>query len=342
MSSSTSSSHRILIVRLSAIGDVIHGLPVLNALREHFPKAFLAWVCEPLGTTLLTGHESLNDLIEVPKGFLKNPKCAWNLRKTLRSMQFDTAIDLQGLTKSAIVSWLSGAPRRIGYKGADGRELSTWFNNELVEPEKAHVIDRGLELLTSFGITQPAVTFQIPENEQASSKAESYKCDTGMEDGFAVINPGAGWPSKRWPLERFSQVANHLKENHNLPSVVVWAGEDERKMAEGIIVGAKEAAVLGPATTLPELAALLRLARICIGSDTGPIHLAAAVDTPTVALYGPMPAERNGPYGAKHIALQKVTLTGTSRERRSAGPESMEAIPVAEVSAACDDMLTGS
>src|SRR5215210_8996702 len=123
-------SPRILIVRVSAIGDVIHGIPVLCALRKAYPNAFLAWVAEGSAGDVLDGHPALDALVRVPRRWWKLPREVWRMRSQLRSMRFDVAIDLQCLTKSAITAWLSGAPRRIGKSGAEGRELSQWFNSE--------------------------------------------------------------------------------------------------------------------------------------------------------------------------------------------------------------------
>ena len=144
---------RILIVRLSAIGDVIHGVPVLCALRSAFPQAFIGWVVEGRAGDLLEGHPALDELIRVPRGWLKSPREVWRLRRRLRACRFDTTIDLQCLTKSAIAAWLSGAPRRIGKAGADGRELSRWFHNELVAAGGDHVIDHYLDMLRPLGIS---------------------------------------------------------------------------------------------------------------------------------------------------------------------------------------------
>ena len=139
-------SPRILIVRLSAIGDVIHGVPVLCALREALPEAFLGWVVEGRAGDLLDGHPALDALVRVPRGWLKSPREIWRLHRRLHELRFDTTIDLQCLTKSAIAAWLSGARRRIGKGGSDGRELSRWFHNELVAVRR-HARDRTLSRL---------------------------------------------------------------------------------------------------------------------------------------------------------------------------------------------------
>ncbi len=341
------SSPRILIVRLSAIGDVVHGLPVLNALREKFPKAFIGWVVEGRTADVLCGHPALDQVIQVPRKWLKSPSATWRLRKELRSLKFDIAIDLQCLTKSAIAARLSGAKRRIGFGGPDGREFSRWLHNEFVTPTAAHVIDKNLQLLQALGIERPEVKFELPEAEKDAATADKIVTDlfanlasqSGPSRPFAIINPGAGWPSKRWPLDHFAEVARHLGHQHQLSSLVVWAGSEERSWAEHIVAGSMGQAHLAPNTTLTELVALSRRATLFVGSDTGPLHLAAAVGTPCVGLFGPMPRERNGPYGSQHIALQEVWLTGSSRERRTADTSSMEAIQVPQVNTACDTIL---
>ena len=148
-------SPRILLVRLSAIGDVIHGLPVLCALRERFPEAHLSWVVERTAATLLKDHPALDELIVLPRGWLKSPGEVWRLRERLRGLRPDVTIDLQGLTKSAIAARLSGCRRRIGFGDEKGRELSPWLNTELVDAPAAHVIDANLQLLAPLGIHAP-------------------------------------------------------------------------------------------------------------------------------------------------------------------------------------------
>ncbi len=261
------------------------------------------------------------------------------LRRRLRGLRFDIAIDLQGLTKSAVAARLSGARRRIGYEGRDGRELSRWLNNVLVPATRTHVVDRNLELLAPLGIANPAVRFDLDDSASDARRAREIVAAERLGERFGVINPGAGWPSKLWPADRYAQVARHLGQRHALRSLVVWAGDQERRWAEQIVAGSAGFAALAPPTSLRELAAVTRMATLFVGSDTGPLHLAVAVGTPSVGLFGPMPAERNGPYGPEHVAVQQVCLTGTSRERRSAGPESMEAISCEDACAACDQIL---
>jgi len=338
--SSVAGNPRILIARLSAIGDAIHTMPLLCALRRQLPQALLAWVVEERAATLLRGHEALDELIRLPRGWLKSPRTVWRLRRRLRALQPDVALDPQGLTKSALVARLSGAGCRIGFGDEKGRELSRWLYTEWVSTPARHVVDSYLALLEPLGIDPRPVEFRVPENEADAATAAGIVRHAGLEEGFAVINPGAGWPSRVWPAVRHGRVADYLGRHKGLPSVVVWAGGEERSMAEQIAAGSGGHARLAPATTLTELAALLRLARLFIGSDTGPLHLAAAVGTPCISLHGPTWAERSGPYGPQHIALQEMSLDDAlDRNRKTASARLMEAISVELVCEACDRIL---
>lgn len=328
---------RYLIVRLSAVGDCILSMPVACALRRHDPHAFIAWVVEPLAAKLLHGHTCIDELIVVPRGWWKSPRELKQLRSKLRSLAIDTAIDVQSLSKSALVAWLSGAKRRIGLRRPWGRELSLVMNNVRVSPSSTHVVDGFLELLRPLGIDSPEVEFRIPEDPAAAAKIAGL-----VDSPLAIINPGAGWASKQWPVERYAQVAAHLGRRHALRSFVVWHGDTERACAEQIVAGSAGHAILASPTNLTELAALARRAALFIGSDTGPLHLAAAVGTPCVGMYGTSRAERTGPYGPGHARLQAWYQDGTSRQRRNADNAAMRAITVEDACRACDEVLARS
>lgn len=332
-------SPRILIVRLSAIGDVIQGMPIANALRQRYPEAMLAWAVGEQGAPLLDGHEALDELITLPRGWLKSPATIGRLRRQLRAMRFDLAIDAQGLSKSAIVSWLSGAKRRLGFGRVWGREFSRWLNNELVDTTAKHVVDRNLQLLRPLGVESPAVRFQVPEHRRDREAADEMIRRAGLKDGFAIVNSGAGWPSKLWPNDRYAEVATYLGREKGVPTLIVWGKPDERVAAEQIAAASAGYAQVAPPTTLMQLASLARSARLFVGSDTGPLHLAAAVETPCVGLFGPWPAERHGPYGPKHMALQAMVFEGSTRSRRNASLKFMNAITVEMVCAACQRIL---
>lgn len=331
---------RILIVRLSALGDVIHGLPVACALRAALPEAVIGWVVEGRNAELLDGHPALDHVITAPRRWLKSPSAVLDLRRRLRALEFDVAIDLQCLTKSAVAAWLSGAPRRIGKAGEHGRELSRWLHNELVEVKGRHVVDHYLEMLRPLGIENPDVRFEVPERLDDARMADEYLRSRGvLRRGYAVLNAGAGWPSKIWPPQRYGELATRLQQRHGLSSIAVWGGPSERKLAEEIVAASGGAAHMAPPTSIPELAALARRAALFVGSDTGPMHLAVAVETPTISLHGPSHAEWCGAYGPDNIRLQAQREEGTANYRRQATNESMRAITVDMVAAACDELL---
>jgi lipopolysaccharide heptosyltransferase I len=333
---------RYLIVRLSAVGDCIVSMPIACALKRHDPQAFIAWVVEPLAAKLLRGHPCIDELIVVPRGWWKSPRELKQLRTKLRSLEIDTAIDVQSLTKSALVAWLSGAKRRIGLCRPWGRELSLVMNNVRVQPTSTHVVDAFLEMLRPLGIDAPQVEFRIPEDPAAAAKVAALIDREHAARPLAIINPGAGWASKQWPLDRYAQVAAYLGRRHGVRSIVVWHGDTERSWAEQIVAGSLGEAVHAPPTNLVELGALARRSVLFVGSDTGPLHLAAAVGTSCVGLYGTSHSERTGPYGPNHVRLQAWYQDGTSRQRRSAANTAMQAITVEDVCRACDQVLTRS
>lgn len=331
---------RILIVRLSAIGDVIHGVPVLCALRQALPTAFLAWVVEGTMGDVLDSHPALDELVRVPRRWWKSPREVWRMRQRLRSFNFDIAIDLQCLTKSAITAWLSGAPRRIGKAGADGRELSRWFNNELVEAGGTHVMENYLSMLRPLGIESADVKFDLPELAADSEVVDRFLQTSGLSGRrFAVLNAGAGWPSKIWPAERYGALARHLHEVHGVASIAAWGLNTELPLAETIVAKSAGCARLAPPTTMLQLAALCRRAALFVGSDTGPMHLAVAVGTPTISMHGPSRADWCGAFGPQNIRLQIRYEDGSSLERRRADDGAMRAITVEMAAHACDHLL---
>lgn len=331
---------RVLIVRLSAIGDAVLTLPVLNALRDHYPQAHIAWAVQPGPATVLRGHRALDQLIELPRGWMTSPRKSLAVCRALRAFRANVCLDVQGLAKSALPALLSGARRRIGFARGDrdGREFSTWLNNELVAPEESHVVDRNLALLRPLGITRPAVRFDVPERADELAMVAAFRREHGLEDGFAVLNLGASLPSKRWPEEHYTQVARHLVHERRLPIVAPWGIEEDRQRAERMVSAIGPGAVVFPRSSLTALGSLLKQASIFVGSDTGPLHLAVAVGTRCVGLYGSTPASRSGPYGPANIILcrNRVENSGSPRGKDD---DAMRLITVADATEACDRLL---
>ncbi len=311
------SSPRILITRLSHIGDCVLTLPMLFAIKKKFPSSFVAWAVESPTQKLLTEVSEIDELIVVPKRWMNKLSHWRKLRRQLCELKFDYVIDPQSITKSAMLGRISGAKTRIGMGGPWARECTPWLNNVRVEIKQRHLVDRSLELLSELGIENPGIRLELPFSAESRDSVENMLVNLDAEE-FALINPGASWPSKRWETGRFGSVANRLFEVHNLRSIICWAGEDELEMANEIHESAPAATLIAPATTLPELAALCSRAKFFIGCDTGPMHIAAAVQTPCVGLYGPTLPGDSGAYGRHHVHVQKWHQTGTSRQRRSA------------------------
>jgi len=324
---------RILLVRLSALGDVVLTLPVACELRRRFPNAYLTWAVESTFAPVLEGHPALDEVIVLPRGWAKSWQGLHRVWQTMRSRHFDLVIDVQSLSRSALVAWFTGGKTRVGFGRPQGREIAPWLATHLYYATKTHVVDRFLELLTVLGIDQPQVTFDLHEGVEEARWAEATLYRLGLQPPFAVINPGAGWPSKLWCPYRFARVAEYLNNRHGMPVLVLWGSQVEREWAEIISTHGGKNTVLAPPTTIRQMMALLRRASLMIGSDTGPLHIAAALGTPCVGLYGPTNGEETGPYGKNHIFVQAARYHG--RHRRKAPQSLMEAITVEMACQAC-------
>jgi ADP-heptose:LPS heptosyltransferase len=299
----------------------------------------LAWVVEAKSAAMVIGHACLDEVLILERGWFTKPKRLLATRRLLRSKHFDVTIDCQGMTKSALACRLSGAPQRIGLRGEHGRELSPWLNSQLIEPRRPHVVDRSLELLAPLGISQPAVQWQLPLDDASRERMGQAVLRLGLGGPYAVMNPGATWDSRRWEMDRFGRVARYLGEQHGLPTLVVWGGGRERAWAEQIVAESGGQAVLAPPSTLMELAALIEAGRLFISADTGPLHMAVAVGTPSIGLCGTTRAEVSGPYGPPHAAVQVQYQGGSHRERRNADNSAMRLITVEMVCEQCDALL---
>ncbi|MYA08484.1 MAG: glycosyltransferase family 9 protein [Holophagales bacterium] len=308
---------RVLLVRLSAIGDCLHAAPVASALRRAHPDAFIGWAVQEPAATLLRGYAGVDRFHLYPRrasGVAAHLEALRRFRRELRSSRYDAALDVQGLTKSGLVAWWSGARQRIGFRGGPAmgsRELNALFLNQrfAVGLNVSHVVDRNLALLSASGLlvgaASPVAEWHLPE--YAEPAPLSFLEHHGLSDGrYAVVSPGTIWRTKRWPPHHFAAAVRRLGRDRGLPVVIAWAGEDERHAAEEIVAGAGDdcRVLLAPPTDLRELATLLRHATLFLGCDSGPAHLAAALDVPCVSVFGPTDPARNGPYGPRSAAVQ--------------------------------------
>ena len=323
---------RILIVRIGSLGDVIHGLPAAAALRERFPDAQIDWLSDPRYVELLALVPVVNRVLPVDT---RRGGAMLATVRELRRARYDAAIDLQGLLKSALLARASAARRTLGFSARHLREpAARWFYTETHDPGEArHVIDRNLALAAALGARAPRIPFplQVPSSVVADRLASA----AGV-DGFALLNPGAAWPNKRWPPARFGALAASLRDRYAMRSQVLW-GPGEEALAAAVAAASAGAADVVPATTIRDLVAIAARARLMVSGDTGPLHVAGAVGTPIVALFGPTWPERNGPWSAADVTLSRNGECVCHYERRCRRARAcIEDIGVDEVLAAVE------
>lgn len=305
---------KILIVRLGALGDIVHAVPVAVALRRAYPDARIDWIVSAKHREILDLVPVLDQRIVVDDGrggadALSLPAAVALLRRT----RYDVAIDLQGLLKSALIARLSGAQRVIGFARRHAREsAASLFYSERYDPggpgaldpaDTRHVVTINLGMLTMLGIAagEPAFGLVAPRSAPVAAAL------TAVGEPFALLNTGAAWPNKRWPASRLAELASHLRARRGLRSLVLW-GPGERALAEEVVAHAAGAAMLAPQTTIADIAALAAAAAVMVSGDTGPTHIASAMGTPLVGIYGPTRPERNGPLGKDDVSVSRASI----------------------------------
>jgi lipopolysaccharide heptosyltransferase I len=306
----------ILIVRLGAMGDIVHALPVAAALRDRFPDTRIDWVVDERHRALLELVPVVDRRIVLRTRSASLRHRVMDLRRTLIRESYDIAIDVQGLLKSAVVARLSGARRVLGFTAPYLRERAARiFYTETHDPgATAHVIEKNLTLAASLGADVSGIRVPLRVPASAALDAVLQRHGAAGNTPFVVLNPGAAWPNKRWPPDRFGAVAQWLRRAHGLRSVVTWGPGDET-MAAAVVAGSAGAAELAPATSIADLVAIVREAALVVSGDTGPAHLAAAVGTPVVGIYGPTDAARNGPWSADDVTVSRFTACGCHHKR---------------------------
>jgi lipopolysaccharide heptosyltransferase I len=285
-----------LIVRLGALGDIVHASPLVAAIAARWPGARIDWVVERKHRAVLDLVAGLDQVVEFASRRLGGaPGWAGTVRR-LRAARYDVVLDAQGLLKSATLARAAGGSRTVGFAPTALREpAARAFYSEVVDPTgTTHVVAKNLALLRAVGIEAPVVRFPLRRDPESVPVRDAVEAVGGR---FAVLNPGGGWPNKRWPPERFGAVAGELARRHGLPSLVLWGPGDE-SLADAVVSASGGAARRAPRTTIADILALVRRARLLVSGDTGPLHLAAAVGTPIVGIYGPTDPARNGPVDA--------------------------------------------
>lgn len=308
---------KILIVKLSSIGDIVHTLPALSAIRRALPEAEISWAVEARSAEILRGNTHLKNLIEVDTRSLRGGKIieeilldAGRQIKSLRVSDFDVALDFQGLLKSAAIAKFSKAKRRAGFSKKALREpASRFLLTDTVEIEKnVHVIRKNLmlaEKALNFSANGGGLEFPIFTEEKHRREAEKLIEKTG--ENFAVLNPAGGWATKLWQAEKFGELADRLWEELGLFSVVTTA-PNERELAEKVLRNSKTGKILAAQLSLKGFYELAKRAEIYVGGDTGPTHLAVAAGAPVVGIFGPTEWWRNGSPNPSDICVERLDI----------------------------------
>jgi heptosyltransferase-1 len=294
--------NKVLIVRLGALGDLIHALPAAAALRRAFPGARIDWLVDERHRELLDLVPIIDRRLAIRRG------SAASLVETIREFRrtrYDVALDFQGLLKSAVLARLSGAARVIGFPAPLLRErTASIFYTEIAGVDAAHVITKNMSLLKAVGIQLSAIEFPMEIRKPEIAEAARNRLGIGDREPFAIINPAAAWPNKRWAPVYFAEVAVLLKKRHGLGSIVLW-GPGEERLAQDVVDASQGAAAVAPPTTLAELVSLAKAAVVMVSGDTGPLHVAGAVGTPVIGIYGPTNPERNGPWASRDLTVSR-------------------------------------
>jgi lipopolysaccharide heptosyltransferase I len=327
---------KLLFIRLGSLGDIIHTVPAVSAVKRHDPAAEIHWFVDPRHLELLDLVEGVSRVIAV-----KPSAAGWlTASSAARNEGYDAAIDFQGLLKSAALARLSGARRIIGFHGAALREsaASILYKESAPVPGVAHVIRKNLALLDAIGISAKGIEFRFA----ARPSAAAQQVRTTLGDRYAVINPGAAWPNKQWPPPRFGAIAAFLRSRFDLPSVVLW-GPGEQRLAHAVVAASEGAATEAPATSIADLFAISRAAALLVSGDTGPLHIGAAVGAPIVGIYGPTDPARNGPWDPRDLCVSRfATCTCHHQRRCTRGTWCLEEITVDDVTAAVERRLAGA
>lgn len=340
---------RVAIVKLTSIGDVVHALPVSAALKRTYPHLELYWIVEERCAEMVTGNPYLHGVITIPgkagRRAMWHPRTWREVRRilgVLRAPRFQLTIDLQGLLKSAVVAWLTGAPARIGYHW---QREGAWLFNRMVpkSPHSAHAVQEYLDVARFLGAETERIEFPLYIPPEADLRVQRLLEEHGVSppEGVISINPSAGQPYKRWRTDRWAEVITQIHREHRLPVVLV-GGKADIPLAQQIrsVTDAPFVDLVGK-TSLKELAAVLRRSLVHLCADTGSAHISVALGKPVIGLYGPTDHVRTSPYGQEHRLLthkDECPICRTSPRREHS--DCMERISVSEVLQMLDRTLS--
>ena len=337
----------ILMVKLSAIGDVIHTLPSLTALRRLYPDAHITWVVEEAAQDIILHHPYLDEVIIFRrKNWMTDFKRGeWqSVRRDVRSFlallhsrRYDLVIDFHGLFKSAMVVLASGGKRKLGYDS--WQELSGLFLNEKIpEDMNKHAVDRYLDFPRYLGATVGQAEFILPIHSDAQAGCLALQNAFSLKkNNYIAVNPIALWKTKLWDNQKFAELADMIQRRLQIP--VVFTGRDKESFDTITSKMTTKGINIGGRTTLMELACIYKDALAVISTDSGPMHLAAAVGTPVIALFGPTDPARTGPYGTGHTVIRAGLSCSPCLLKKCSTKQCMEDILPEQVFAAVEKML---
>lgn len=313
----------ILIIKMSSLGDIIHALPSLYVLRKSYPKARITWAVHPAFAGILPGKPWIDEIYLVDRKRIRELSYLREVHRDLKARHFDLVIDLQMIAKSAIISFLSGCSHRIGYQ--DGREGSFLASRPISGPHrKGHIIEQLLDVMRYLGCDVPDIEFPLHDFSHERDQVKKMLSEEGIEGPYVVLVPGTRGEAKKWPVPFWGKLVDELSKRGIYNVISGTAGEMEMGKAIKELSPSSHTVNLMGRTNLLQLAALERLASLHISSDTGPLHIANAVHTPILALFGPTLPDRSGPYGNPDSHVLLANHPGTKECR-------MDTIPVEKV-----------
>ena len=300
---SNDTAPRILICRMSSVGDTVLTMPIACALRDHFPEAHLAWLVEKNAASLIRNHRVLDDVIQLETGWSRSLSRIRATARMLRGQNFDVLVDCEGTTRSGFLGWLAGIEQRIGFAQPHSNLVNRCFNTEHVTSVFNHLTDRSLELLIPLGIHSPKVRWHLPIPGPARKWATSW-IRNSPNPKLAILGPGTGLKSKLWDPTDFGKLARHLRSTYHYRSIVCWANNQEREFANRIVEQSDYSASLAPHTDLQHLAALLEQSQLFVSGDLERLHVSVALGTPTINLHASMTQQNCDTY--RQLTLQSV------------------------------------
>ncbi len=321
---------KILIVKPSSLGDIVHSLPFLNSLRSCFPDAKIHWVVAKGFEGILEGHQMIERLFVINKDIWRQiSKAGQTIRelrglfRELRAEEYDLVIDLQGLLRSGIITKATRAPLRVGF--AEAREGSRFFYNMVVTGgREVHAVERYMKIAGALGCDSKNIVFPFAFSGDVSVKIVKIKSD--LKD-YSVLVPGARWTTKAWPPEKFGELAALLP----IKSVLIGGRSDAKKAEKIVAMSSGKAVSLVGETSLGELVEVMRGARFVVTNDSGPMHIAAGLNIPVVAIFGPTSPLRTGPYGSNHIVISSDAECAPCFRRQCDSIKCMTSITVDKV-----------